>query len=273
MGVPWPLLILYPTIQPFQPVCIASPACAALVTSYTARCEQPTALSKGCWLIHVPGAVAAIKKVLSDIASDAAHIRSDVRQQPLAPGAGELDITSCQIFLRQARRYQDIGNAVKEHLGVIRVEGDTAPFHAIVLRIFVSVSFLNKMWRAPEGLTGLEVSAYEQAVIRLGRDMQLLAWKPAVWCHWVIAHSVKVAQLYQSFSMFSSIPTERRHVEFKLDIRHCFQGYKLSMVALTRRYVTHIHEMDCLDNGLRYWAVRRGDKKCKRVRHRRCRII
>ena len=27
----------------------------------------------------VPGAVAAIKKVLSDIASDAAHIRSDVR--------------------------------------------------------------------------------------------------------------------------------------------------------------------------------------------------
>ena len=28
--------------------------------------------------------------------------------------------------------------------------------------------------------------------------------------------------------MFSSIPTERRNVEFKLDVTHCFKGWKIT---------------------------------------------
>ena len=95
--------------------------------------------------------------------------------------------------------------------------------------------------------------------------MGLLGWKPAVWCHWVVVHSVQVAKLWGNFGIFSSIPTERRHVEFKLDMPHCFQGYKLSKVAMTRRFATHIHEMDVLDLDLRMWALKKGGKRRRGV--------
>ena len=42
-----------------------------------------------------------------------------------------------------------------------------------------------------------------------------------------------------------------------MDIRHCFQGYKLSKVALAHRYAPHILQMDALDIGLRLWVIRK----------------
>ena len=36
--------------------------------------------------------------------------------------------------------------------------------------------------------------------------------------------------------------------EFKLDIRHCLQGYKLPKMALAHWYAQHIHETEVLDN-------------------------
>ena len=103
--------------------------------------------------------------------------------------------------------------------------------------------------------------------------MDTLCWKPAHWCHWVLVHSVQVAKLWRNFSIFSSIPTERRHIEFKMDIRHCFQGYKLSKAALTKRFAQHLLEMDALDMGLRLWVAHKRrvegpNKKTRGVRGR-----
>ena len=205
------------------------------------------------------GLPTAIRTVLGHIASDAAHIPSDMRLQPLLPKPGQMDITTCQVFLKQPERFAEIEEVVNTKMGVVWV-GEGAgriPFHAVVGRMLRMLAFMNRMWRAPGGLTGQEICAYEKAVRCFGVDMGLLRWKPAHWCHWVLVHSVQVAKLYRNFSIFSSIPTERRHVEFKMDIRHCFQGYKLSKVALAHRYAPHILQMDALDIGLRLWVIRK----------------
>lgn len=211
----------------------------------------------------VRGLQTALRAKLSEIASDAAHIPSDMRLQPMAAKPGQMDITTCQAFLKQPNRFQEISELLKAYMGVVVVGG--APFHVIVLRMFAGLAFMNKLWRQAEELTDSDVSRYSRAVDQLGRDMGTLGWKPAHWCHWVLVHSVQVAKLWRNFSIFSSVPTERRHIEFKMDIRHCFQGYKLSKVALARRFAQHLLEMDALDMGLRLWVAHKvrveGDKK------------
>ena len=42
--------------------------------------------------------------------------------------------------------------------------------------------------------------------------------KVSTWVHWLVRHSVLLSKTHRSFYLFSSIPTERRNVEFKLDV-------------------------------------------------------
>ena len=219
----------------------------------------------------VRGLQTALQASLSEIASDAAHIPSDMRLQPMAAKPGQMDITTCQAFLKQPHCFKEISELLKARMGVVLVGG--VPFHVLVLRMFAGLAFMNQIWRQPQGLSDSDVNRYSRAVDQLGCDMGTLRWKPAHWCHWVLVHSVQVAKLWRNFSSFSSIPTERRHIEFKMDIRHCFQGYKLSKAALTKRFAQHLLEMDALDMGLRLWVAHKRrvegpNKKTRGVRGR-----
>jgi hypothetical protein len=69
--------------------------------------------------------------------------------------------------------------------------------------------------------------------------------------------------------MFSSIPTERRNVEFKLDVTHCFKGWKLSRPQASTRGFALVLELAALDSGLLLEAARKGGgKEGKRKRRR-----
>lgn len=96
-----------------------------------------------------------------------------------------------------------------------------------------------------------------------------LKWKVSTWVHWVVCHSHALATRHQNFYMFSSIPTERRNVEFKLDVTHCFKGWKLSRPQASVRGFALVLELAALDIGLLLEAARQGgarEHKRKRLK-------
>ena len=54
------------------------------------------------------------------------------------------------------------------------------------------------------------------------------------WCHNLlqaarsVVHAHALMTRHRSFAVFSSIPVEYRHGDFKLDMRHAFLGYRLA---------------------------------------------
>jgi hypothetical protein len=70
-----------------------------------------------------------------------------------------------------------------------------------------------------------------------------------VW-YWVVRHSPYLADIHKNFYVFSSIPTERRNVEFKLDVTHCFKAWKLSDPAASKSGFGLVLELASLDAGI-----------------------
>lgn len=86
--------------------------------------------------------------------------------------------------------------------------------------------------------------------------------------HWVVCHSHALATRHLNIYLYSSIPTERRNVEFKLDVTHCFKGWKLSRPQASTRGFALVLELAALDAGLLLEAARKGRGKDKR-KHKR----
>ena len=84
--------------------------------------------------------------------------------------------------------------------------------------------------------------------------------------HWVVCHSHALAARHLNFYMFSSIPTERRNVEFKLDVTHCFKGWKLSQPQASTRGFALVLELAALDTGLLLEAARKGGEQARKRR-------
>ena len=89
-------------------------------------------------------------------------------------------------------------------------------------------------------------------------------WRPTVWVRWTCVHSGWFAGEYRNFFIFSSTPTERRNVEFKVDIRHSFLGYEISHPYFSARAFIHVLGLDALDVGLQMWHVLHDTKDKKR---------
>ena len=81
---------------------------------------------------------------------------------------------------------------------------------------------------------------------------------------WACVHSGWFAVEYRNFYISSSIPTERRNVEFKMDIRHSFLGNKISRPYFSPQAFTHVLALDALDVGLQMWHALHDTKDKKR---------
>ena len=71
--------------------------------------------------------------------------------------------------------------------------------------------------------TDSDLQVYLQLTTRFGDIWRATGWKVSTWVHWTIRHSAALAHLHRNIYVFSSIPTERRNVEFKLDVTHCYK--------------------------------------------------
>ena len=95
-----------------------------------------------------------------------------------------------------------------------------------------------------------------------GKLWLALGWKVSTWVHWVVRPSHALGMLHRNFYLFSSIPTERRNVEFNLDVAHCFKGWKLSQPHASRKGFALVLDLSALDVGiLLHDARKRGQKR------------
>ena len=105
-------------------------------------------------------------------------------------------------------------------------------------------------------------SRYRFLATRFGDLWKAIGWKVSTWVHWIVRHSSALVDLHHSIYLFSSIPTERRNVEFKLDVTHCYKGWKMSRPYACTFGFAHVLDLSALDIGLLlYMSRRRGQKR------------
>ena len=109
---------------------------------------------------------------------------------------------------------------------------------------------LHSLWRQKAPLTSAELTQHRECARIMGDAWVRMKFKSATWIHWVVAHSTYFATRYKSIYLFSSIPTERKNVPFKRDLRHCYRGGALTTPMLTRNGLAHTVNMNALDIGL-----------------------
>jgi hypothetical protein len=96
---------------------------------------------------------------------------------------------------------------------------------------------------------------------QMGRIFGALGWKVSTWVHWIVRHSPALADRHRNFYLFSSIPTERRNVEFKLDLAHFFKGWQLSRPSASIKGFALVLDLSALDQGLQLHEARKRGRK------------
>lgn len=210
-----------------------------------------------------PEACREIKRIVHRVALDAAHIPSDQRVAPRPTKVGSFDLTSARLFLERIEIHAEFVAVLAKCLPSVRVavSGVQVAYAIVMQRMLAALWYIQKTWRLKENFSDVKVAGYHRAVCEFATLWKALQWKPTVWIHWVVHHSPFFARTLRNFYFFSSIPVERRNVEFKLDVRHCFQGWKLSRPYLTWRALQHVLELGALDVGLQIEAARIARRK------------
>jgi len=132
---------------------------------------------------------------------------------------------------------------------------------AAMTLIFRALHSLHKFWSQKSPLSLNDLQQYKEAATLLGEVWKALGWKVSTWVHWVVRHSHALAVVHRNLYVFSSIPTERRNVEFKLDVTHCFKGWKLSKPYASTFGFAHVLNLSALDLGIvLYQSGKRGMK-------------
>ena len=107
------------------------------------------------------------------------------------------------------------------------------PIHRVLQTLFLVLCQMGEVWRKVGTLSMEDVARYISRVTVFAQIWRALGWSVPVWTHWVIRHSRWVARQWRTFSLFSTVPLEFRNGPFKMDVRHCFQGWKLGKPYLT----------------------------------------
>ena len=140
------------------------------------------------------------------------------------------------------------------HTHVVRWEGKRWLRTSAVVHLMLHTCYcMQTVWRHVNPVPMDMRQCYVCMVTHFTKAWKALGWSVLVWLHWVVCHSGAHFQSWGNFIKFSSIPTERRNKAFKMDIGHCFQGWKLSKPYVTRWGLRHSPHLDALDWGIGLW--------------------
>ena len=221
-----------------------------------------------CGLMNTPQgkqAAARIKDLLHHIRQEGERVPRMDRVAPRPTKAHTLDIDGAILFLRTP----ELGARL------VKIARDYCPEEKALYRgvwisawqvVGVVVGALCRMmavWSQRTVVLPAVLGAYKEDAARMGEGWLALHWKGTLWIHWATAHSHQLLKTWGSLYFFSSIPTERRHPSFKMDLKHCFHGWKLSQPRLSVRGILHALHLDALDVGLRLNRAR--DRAAGRV--------
>ena len=209
-----------------------------------------------------PGALRAVSHFISNLRQEAKHIPVAERVM-LAPSKEKehtLDINASRLFFETPELHAELVRIVAMYCThVVRWEGNRWLKTSAVLHLMLQACYyMQKIWRHVGPVLMDRRQRYACMVTQFTKAWGALGWSVPVWVHWVVCHSGAHLQRWGNFIKFSSIPTEWRNKSFKMDIRHCFQGWKLSKPYVTRWGLTHALHLDALDWGIRLWFGEKG---------------
>ena len=208
-----------------------------------------------------------VRSVVQSVLQAAAHIPSEIRDAPRPTKDGNFDLPGARWFARDQANHTKVVQLIQQHVGPQDrvVAGETSIFLlAMIRRMLLTLWYTEKCWSNKIGLTNKEAESYRWAVVQFANDWRALQWQHTVWVHWTCVHSGSFAAEYRIFYIFSTICTERRNVEFKMDIRHSFLGYKILRPYFSSRAFTHVLELNALNVGLQMWHALHDTKDKKR---------
>ena len=145
-------------------------------------------------------------------------------------------------------------------------EGRRVLVIAVLRILFRALKTVYHFWRLKTYLSDEELLVYEQSVVQIQHCWHAFKWKPSVWVHWLVAHSNFYMKTHRSIYLFSSIPSEHKHQHFKRDVRHSFQGWKLTKPRVSVRGLQHVVELDGLDQTICLKDIMSKDQKTKKRR-------
>ena len=231
--------------------------CASrVVTALVKRLQAAAAL-------HSQTANRNFRAYVADLKQEAKKIpvADRVRNTPVKEHT--IDITTARLFLRDAELQSLLVATVETPtMGQLRWRGTGRwiPVHRVVRLLVGALVYLHAVWRQRERASVEVCHQYEEHVYQLAGAWETFRWTVPTWVHWTIVHSTAVLKRWGNFVKFSSIPSEFRNRGFKMDVRHCFQGWKLSKPHITAWGLKHSINLDALDWGLRrHFAARFGN--------------
>ena len=204
---------------------------------------------------------------MQSVMQAAAHILSEIRAAPRPTKDENFDLAGGRRFARHRAQQAKVVQLLSQHMGSqerVVVGGTSIPLNAVIQRMLLSLWYMEKCWLNKIGLTNKKLESYRRVVGSFANYWRALQWQPTMWVHWTCVHSGWFAAEYLNFHIFSSIPTERRNVEFKMDIRHSFPGYNIWRPYFSALAFPHVLELDALDVGLQMWHALHDMKDKKR---------
>lgn len=238
---------LIPCVPPVRRIGDTAHCTARVTTGFSKRLRAAA-------YAHSRAAGLAIKTYFSDLAQEAKKIPIAERvRQASRSKEHTLDITCAQMFCKSAELHAALVVLVKDMFPFKLKWGNGRwlRVHLVIQMLLHSLYHLHAVWRSRIHMTGNAVVEYNVHVVQFADCWRALGWTVPTWVHWVIVHSTSVLRRWHNFVKFSSITSEYRNQGFKMDVRHCFQGWKLSRPYLTRWGLRNCLHLDALDWGLR----------------------
>ena len=205
-----------------------------------------------------------MRDYLASVAPAAKHLTAAERAgAPASSSKTGINITDAHLFLSSEAHVANFVAIVQQYQHDVKVpfgDGRQLLCHIVVKYLLISLATVYKKWRQKCTFSPSDQSAYLKEVNSFRACWVALNWKPTVWVHWMCAHSVDVLASNCNLYAFSSLPTERRHQAFKLDLRHAFQGWKIASPRMTPKYLKCVIEQDALHLAL---SVAPGRKRAR----------
>ena len=211
-----------------------------------------------------PAALAPLRRLLNKMSLCSQGVPLSQQTAPRPTAVGNFDLTGARIFLQDPSAHEELIEFLEQSAPECKIK--MAPtrwvrLHALVRGMLRALSTLHELWWKHEPLTTADLQRYVNGVGTFADCWVAFQWRPTVWVHWVVCHSAFFMGQYHTLYTFSSLPSERKHQTFKRDVRHSFQGWRLSNPHLSCTALVHLLELDALDQGLRQHSAERPRKR------------
>ena len=138
---------------------------------------------------------------------------------------GACDLTLSKVFLTSHPNMQKVVAAVHRVVGA-RVGGE--PPGVVVHLILLPFYRLYGFWGSKVYLSDAALAAAKEVWQIFAHARKNIGWVPATWVHWVACYFGVFLSRYHNRYMFSTIPSEKKHSAFKLELGHVLRGWSIT---------------------------------------------